>query len=81
MQQPLFIGSDIYRGSVYGRTHPLNIPRVPTAIDLSRAMGWLPPEQYRNSPRAKPQALTTFHTPDYVSALQRAEAAAAVDDA
>jgi acetoin utilization protein AcuC len=49
-------------------------------MDLSRAMGWLPPAQYRTSPRAKPQALTIWHTPDYVAALERAEADQAVSD-
>ena len=38
---PLFIGSEIFRHSTYGRRHPLAIPRVSTAIDLTRAMGWL----------------------------------------
>jgi acetoin utilization protein AcuC len=30
-------------------------------------MGWLGREQYRTSPRAKPAALTIWHTPDYVA--------------
>jgi acetoin utilization protein AcuC len=71
---PLFLGSEIYRGSSYGDWHPLRVPRVSTVMDLSRAMGWLPRAQYRTSPRAKPQALTIWHTPDYVAALARAEA-------
>ncbi|ETX30086.1 acetoin utilization protein AcuC [Roseivivax isoporae] len=75
----LFIGSTIYRGSRYGRLHPLSIERVPAVIDLCRAMGWLPDASYRTSPRAKPRALEAFHTPDYVAALQAAEAAQAVD--
>ena len=74
MDAPLFIGSEIYRGSSYGPRHPLSIPRVPTVIDLARAMGWLPRAQYRTSPRARPAALTAFHTPRYIAALQRAEA-------
>ena len=37
-------------------------------------MGWLGPDQYRPSPRAKARALTIWHTPDYIAALQRAEA-------
>ncbi|HMB13404.1 MAG TPA: acetoin utilization protein AcuC [Roseovarius sp.] len=74
MQAPRFIGSQIYRGSSYGARHPLSIPRVPTVIDLCRAMGWLPASQYINSPRARPQALTTWHTPAYIAALGRAEA-------
>lgn len=44
-------------------------------IDLSRALGWLPPGAYVQSPQAKPAALTAFHTPAYVAALIAAEAA------
>ncbi|MHA7874584.1 acetoin utilization protein AcuC [Roseivivax sp.] len=78
MTGALFIGSNIYRGSRYGRLHPLSIERVPAVIDLCRALGWLPEAEYRVSPRAKPAALTGFHTEDYVAALARAEAAQAV---
>lgn len=80
MTTPLFLGSEIYRGSSYGGWHPLRVPRVSTVMDLARSMGWLPPEQYRTSPRAKRQALTIWHTPDYVAALERAEAEQAVSD-
>lgn len=55
---PLFIGSEIYRNSSYGPWHPLRVPRVSTVMDLSRAMGWLPADQYITSPRAKAGALT-----------------------
>lgn len=78
LSRPLFIGSEIYRTSSYGRTHPLRVPRVSTVMDLSRALGWLPDAVYVNSPRAKPAALTVWHTPEYVAALQAAEAAQAV---
>ncbi|MEM6576993.1 MAG: acetoin utilization protein AcuC [Pseudomonadota bacterium] len=81
MQEPLFIGSEIYRGSSYGAKHPLSIPRVPTTTDLSRALGWLPTRQFRTSPRAKPVALQQFHTPDYLAALQQAETSGTVDTA
>ncbi len=77
---PLFLGSEIYRGSSYGRWHPLRVPRVSTVMDLARAMGWLPPDCYRTAPRAKPAALTIWHTPEYVAALQAAEVAGEVDD-
>ncbi|SIS87523.1 acetoin utilization protein AcuC [Roseivivax lentus] len=80
MTGALFIGSNIYRGSSYGRLHPLSIPRVPTVIDLSRALGWLPASRYRISPRAKPAALLGFHTPEYIRALVAAETAQAVDE-
>lgn len=76
---PLFLGSEIYRGSSYGAKHPLAIPRVSTTIDLCRAMGWLPDEVYRDSPIASPDQLTRFHTPDYVAALRRTEETRRVD--
>jgi acetoin utilization protein AcuC len=81
VSRPLFLGSEIYRGSSYGEWHPLRVPRVSTVMDLSRAMGWLPDAQYRNSPRAKPKALHIWHTPEYVAALERAETEQAVSDA
>ncbi len=80
LQHPVFIGSKIYRGSSYGRLHPLRVPRVSTVIDLSRSLGWLPETQYRTSPRAKPKALWEFHTPAYISALARAERRGQVSD-
>ncbi|WP_299606301.1 acetoin utilization protein AcuC [uncultured Tateyamaria sp.] len=80
MKRPLFIGSEIYRGSSYGTWHPLRVPRVSTVIDLSRAMGWLPNEAYVPSPRAKPNALTIWHTQAYLSALHAAETAQHVSD-
>lgn len=70
---PLFIGSEIYRTSSYGGAHPLRVPRVSTVMDLARAMGWLPPQQFRTSPRAKPAALVLWHDAAYVEALQLAE--------
>ena len=78
---PLFIGSEIYRGSSYGGAHPLRIPRVSTVIDLARSMGWFAKAQYRNSPCARPAALTLWHRPDYLDALQLAEARGMVSDA
>lgn len=72
--RPTFIGSEIYRHSSYGGWHPLRVPRVSTVMDLSRALGWLPREQFITSPRAKPAALTHWHRADYIAALQRAEA-------
>jgi acetoin utilization protein AcuC len=43
-------------------------------MDLGRALGWLGPGSYLTSPRAKPAALHLWHRPDYVAALQQAEA-------
>ncbi|AWK87034.1 acetoin utilization protein AcuC [Azospirillum thermophilum] len=81
LDRPVFIGSEIYRGSSYGTKHPLSIPRVSTAIDLSRAMGWLEEAVYLDTPMATPRELARFHAPDYVEALRRAEAAQHVDAA
>jgi acetoin utilization protein AcuC len=71
---PLFIGSEIYRGSSYGSRHPLRVPRVSTVMDLCRALDWLPSDRFRTSPRAKPAALTLWHDSAYIAALQEAEA-------
>ncbi|WP_435168644.1 acetoin utilization protein AcuC [Falsirhodobacter sp. 1013] len=69
----ILIGAEIYRHSTYGRQHPLRVPRVSTVIDLARALGWLPPDRYRTSPRAKPEALAVWHHSDYLAALQVGE--------
>ena len=78
---PRLIGSEIYRHSSYGDWHPLRVPRVSTVLDLTRSMGWLPVDQYINSPRAKPATLVGFHTADYIAALVQAEAEGTVTDA
>ena len=73
-----FIGSEIYRRSRYGTGHPLAIPRVSTVIDLSRALGWLPDDQYLDSPLARSEELARFHDRDYIAALVEAESAQSV---
>ena len=78
LNQPLFLGHEIYRVSSYGGHHPLRIPRVSTVMDLSRAMGWLSRDVFRTSPRAKTEALRHWHTEPYLHALQQAEQAQAV---
>lgn len=80
MSRPLYIGSEIYRGSTYGATHPLAIPRVTTCTDLCRAMGWLDESQFRTAPMADLDAVLRFHDPAYVDALRRAEEMQSVSD-
>jgi acetoin utilization protein AcuC len=75
---PLFIGSEIYRFSTYGPTHPLAVPRVSTCIDVCRALGWLDPTTYRDAPIAEDAELLRFHDAGYLAALRRAEADQAV---
>lgn len=72
------IGSEIYRQPAFETRHPLAVPRVPTVIDLCRALGWLGAETFLASPRARPEALMHWHSPDYVRALQTAESEGAV---
>ena len=80
MNRPLYIGSEIYRRSTYGATHPLAIPRVTTCTDLCRAMGWLDESQFRTAPMADLDAVLRFHDPAYVDALRRAEDTQSVSD-
>lgn len=68
----MFVGSDVYRRPAYGRNHPLAIPRVESAVDLCRSLGWLD-GVWRESPAASRAELTRFHRDDYVEALRRAE--------
>jgi acetoin utilization protein AcuC len=77
--RPLFIASEIYRTSRYGSNHPLGIPRVSAALDLVRALGWLPDEVYVDSPTATPEQLARFHDRDYIAAVMAAEAAQRID--
>ncbi len=79
--RPVYIGSEIYRGSTYGPKHPLAIPRVSTVTDLVRAMGWLDDSAYVQAPMASVAAVTRFHDPDYVAALRRAEDTQTVSEA
>jgi acetoin utilization protein AcuC len=76
---PLLIGSEIYRRSSYGGRHPLAIPRVSLMLDLVRALGWLNETAYVEAARATPAELARFHDPDYIAAVQRAEADRRVD--
>lgn len=79
LRRPIFIGNDIYRLSTYGSRHPLAIPRVSTAIDLSRAMGWLTTDAYVESRLATTEELARFHSRDYIEAVQKAEAQQRLD--
>ena len=77
-QPPVYIGSEIYRHSTYGPSHPLAVPRVSTVTDLCRALGWLDGAAYHDAPMATPEQVQRFHDPAYVAALRRAEETQAV---
>jgi acetoin utilization protein AcuC len=78
---PLYIGSEIYRGSTYGPKHPLAIPRVSICTDLVRAMGWLDEAQFQTAPMATEAELLRFHDAGYLAALRAAEADQSVSEA
>ena len=73
MRKYVFFGSDIFRQSVYGTGHPLNIARVWPVIDICRAEGWLHDADYEEVPPASRTLLSRFHDPDYIEALWQAE--------
>ncbi len=79
--RPVYVWSEIYRGSTYGPKHPLAIPRVSSATDLIRAMGWLDLAWAVEAPMASIDQLARFHDRDYLAALQAAELEQAVPDA
>ncbi|MBL8836516.1 MAG: acetoin utilization protein AcuC [Alphaproteobacteria bacterium] len=80
LPRPVLIASEIYRQSRYGSNHPLGIPRVSAALDLIRALGWIDPADYVDSPVATPAQLARFHDPDYVAAVMATEAAQRIDE-
>ena len=74
MRKKVFFGSDIFRQSVYGKGHPLNIARVWPVIDICRYQGWLADDEYYEVSPATPSLLSLFHDSDYIAALCEAEA-------
>ncbi len=76
---PVFVGHDVYRRAAYGGNHPLAIPRVETAVDLCRDLGWIAPEAWIESPIADAQTLSRFHDPAYVEALRSADEGGGID--
>jgi acetoin utilization protein AcuC len=79
-KQAIFLGSDIFRGSVYGKGHPLNIARVWPVIDICRAFGWLDDSCFETVAPASASELHLFHSADYVAALQDAQTHQALDE-
>ena len=79
MPSPVFVSHDVYRRTGYGGNHPLAIARVGPVMDLCETLGWLPPEEYRESPQASDEQLGGFHAADYVRVLKEASRVGAVD--
>ena len=79
-QLPTFIENDIFRRPTHRAPHPLAIPRVSTATDLARALGWLTPDNTVRSSIASQRDALRFHTPQYLACLARAERDGVVTD-
>lgn len=73
VRKHFFLGSDIFRGSVYGKGHPLNIARVWPVMDICTALGWLDEDHFLSIPPATESELEIFHTTAYIAALKQAE--------
>lgn len=72
-RKALFLYSDIFRNSVYGDNHPLNIARVWPCFDICRYEGWVTQEEIMTVSPATPQMLSAYHDEAYIAALYRAE--------
>jgi Deacetylases, including yeast histone deacetylase and acetoin utilization protein len=71
--RPVLISSELFRTSRHPPGHPLAIPRVSLAIDVSRELGWLGDHNYREAVPATADQIARYHDPDYVAAVRRAE--------
>jgi acetoin utilization protein AcuC len=75
----LFVGSDVYRESAFGKHHPLSIIRVSGVVDVCEMLGWFGREQFRDSPQASVAQLREFHDADYIDALITADRSGRVE--
>ena len=72
--RPILISNAIFSTTSHATGHPLAIPRISLTMDLIRALGWFDADRYIEAEATSPEALMRFHHPDYVAAVQRAEA-------
>ena len=78
-QDPVFVGSEVYRRAAFGSNHPLRIVRHAAVMDMARIMGWLTDRNFRAAEPASIDKLTEFHDPGYVAALKAADASGRVE--
>ena len=77
--RPLYVGSEVFRRAAFGDHHPLKIVRHAAVLDIVAALGWLPDDNFREAQPVSVETLAEFHDPDYIEALQYADAAGRVD--
>jgi acetoin utilization protein AcuC len=80
-EAPVLIAGDVFRAPRHSPGHPLSISRVSLAVDLCRALGWLPDHRYREAVPAADGELMRFHEADYIAAVRRAEAEQGLSEA
>ena len=69
----LIFSSKIFKGSKYGKGHPLDIDRVWPSLELLKIMNWVNDNEIIFNEPATIEELTLFHDLDYLIALQKAE--------
>lgn len=79
-RKAVFIGAAQYRRALYRRDHPLAIPRVSLTFDLINAYQAISRSEYLVARKAADHELAWFHTPEYISAIKRAEVLGRVSD-
>lgn len=76
--RPVLVGSPVFRKAAFGANHPLSIRRVEIVHALCESLDWLDPELLRTCHPAPKNVLLKFHAPEYVAALERADAESVV---
>ena len=65
--------SKIFKGSRYGKGHPLNIDRVWPSLELLKIMNWVKDDEIIFNEPASIEELTLFHDLNYLKVLKKAE--------
>ncbi|MBJ56989.1 MAG: hypothetical protein CMP24_01950 [Rickettsiales bacterium] len=68
-----FLYNDIFRGSDYGKKHPVTINRVTNVYDLSKILDFDKNVDYINNDLATIDELSKFHDADYLHVLKSTE--------
>jgi acetoin utilization protein AcuC len=74
----MFITHEAFVEPGWGALHPLNLARHRSVLALCDALGWLPNDLRLDGRVAGRAELERFHEPDYVAALEAADARGAV---
>ena len=73
--RPLLVTHEIFRRPAFGRHHPLATRRQAAVQDLIEVLGWRDPALTRVPALPTRAVIERFHVPDYLDALEQADAA------